>query len=361
MRVRSIFLLGLMVSCPASAAVAQVDGDALAGRFLAHIESVAPVGGTFMVETRFDPELMEADRAAKREWAEAQGYGIDLGPEAPVLHCEWAWDGTRESLKTLDGSNKFAQFYLTPEAYLDGMAERNYNLTLPTRPGDWRPASFYLLGGSTPWSSFLEGARFASEPAPAGSPDGSILLVARSRGKEVRLLIDERDGTLHRAEIDMEGSPYSRLDVEELDRAPDGRVFPSRARLTIHKEGQPYQFMTLKANRIVFRPDEVADALAIELPASTRVHDRVLNRAIPLSEKTSAQEFLTNYDPSASDTIEPPMELPSPAQATVHLPSSGQGRPAWVIGLGLVVLAAIGVWFFLKGGRMWDEARPGRS
>ncbi len=365
MNVRVIPFLCLVLLGIGASAVADADGDALAQRFLAHMDAIPPVAGTFTIETRYEPDVRAADIKAKNEWAASQGFRLNYGQEKPLLRCEWAWDGTYESLKALEGSNKFDQFYSSPEALLRGMAADNYNLTGPSLPPTWRPATFYLLGGAAPWSKYLSDLRFSTQNAPDDAPPGSIILVGQSETREVRLLIDEETGMLHGHKLDLRGQPYSRLVVDRLERSPDGRVFPAQALLTIFLKGQPYQFITLTAERITFRPAEVARAMQMVLPPGTRIHDRVLNRVIPITRPTPVESVLA--DQMASEPPEEPspvVSLPTPAQTqtTVNLSTSGSAwrRSGWFLG-GIAALAAIGAWSFLRGGRMWDRSRPGRS
>ena len=350
-----------LLACP-TASHADRDGDALARRFLDHMDAVAPVAGTFTISTRYDPEIRKAHREASEKWAAEAfpGKTLDHGPDAPVLRCEWAWDGTREALDTLKGSNIIEQFYKTPESTLDRMAEKNFNLYGPTQPAEWRPASFYLLGGAALWSKCLSECEFSTRDAPADAPAGAVLLIARSSMIEDRLVLDEESGRLYSHEIDLDGSPYARLAVDRVERSSDGRIFPSRAELTIFLKENPYIFMTLAAERIVFNPAEVADAMEMVLPAGTTVHDRVLKRVIALSRATPVENVLS--DELAS--IPPPDPIPlatlpeEPPQTTVALSSSGSS--GWIIGINIAVLAAIGLVLVLKGGRIWDRLRPDR-
>ena len=360
MRLKILATLCLL-ACP-TASRADRDGDALARRFLDHMDSVAPVAGTFTISTRYDPELLEAFHRDTEEMAAKTFPGKKLvhGPDAPVLRCEWAWDGTREALDPLNGSNIFKQFYKTPESTLERMAEKNYNLYGPKFPGIWGPASFYLKGANKPWSNFLEDCQFSTAAAPAGSPPGATLLVARSSSLEVRLLVDEQSGALHGHEIDYDGEPFARLTIDQTERSADGRIFPSRATATVFMQGEPFQFKTFVAERIVFDPAEVADAMAIELPAGTTVHDRVLKRTISLSRATPVENVLSDQlasIPPADPT--PVATLPEkPPQTVVDLSSNGPS--GWVIGINIAVLAAIGLVLVLKGGRIWDRLRPNR-
>jgi len=296
-----------------------------------------------------------------REWAGGQGKSIVFAPEAPVLHSEWAWDGTRESLESLEGSNMFTQFYRTPEVLLQGMAADNYNLGKPEKTPTWRPASFYLLGGATPWAEFLAKSRFSTRPAPAGAPAGAVTLVGQSPEWDTRLVVDEATGKLLSYEIDVSGSPYARLVVDRFEQSRDGRVFPSLAHLTIYHKEKPYQFMTLTADRITFDPGEVSEAMRMVLPAGTTVHDRILNRVLPIRRPTPVEAILADQvTPEPEDGPSVLDVLPTPAQATVSLPSESSGRE-WIWGLSIAVLAAIGLGSLLKGGRMWDRARSSRQ
>lgn len=340
---------------------ADSDGDALAGRFLDHVRSIAPVAGSFTVEIQFDAELERASRAERKKWAEARGKSLAFGPEAPVLRSEWAWDGTREALKSLEGSNTFEQFYRTPEALLRAMAPDNYNLDTPQHPPTWRPASFYLLVGAAPWSDYLKDHEFTVRDAPAGSPPASRLLIARSGGGECRLVVDEATGELHGHETDLADGPYARLSIDRVERSTDGRPFPSRARLTVFLRGKPHQFITLTSQRITFDRADVAEATKMALPEGAVVHDRFLNRVLPIRRRTDVEDLLSDrVAAEAPEAPSLPPPLPTPTQATLSRPDeSSAGRWAWIAGT--VLLLAVGIGATFRGLRLWDRQRAGPS
>lgn len=355
MKLRQI--LPLVLTLSPGAAMAEGSGDALARKFLDHMAGVAPVAGRFRVAVAFDPEVEAQRRADMTEWGKANAMNIEFGPESPTLVCEWGWDGSDEALRTLDGSNVFRDFYRTPEALLRGMAPKNYNLTRPDRVPEWRPGSFYLLAGDIPWGEFLAGCEFVREDAPAGSPAGSARLVARSSGRETRLVLDEASGRLLGHEIDLGGEPYSRLQIDRFASSPGGRVFPAEARLTISLRGRPHQFVTLTADRVVFEAAEARELMGLVLPKGTLVHDRVLGRVLPIRADTPAELVLAGeIEPHPLPDPEVAALLPAPAETTVTLPSGERG-PRWPAVAGALVLVAVGVWALVRGGRLWDRGR----
>jgi hypothetical protein len=336
----------IAVVMPAQAVGA--DADILARRFLDHMSAIGPVAGTFEVVSTQDPQWLEARKKGIRDRMAAQKKGVDFGPDMPRLRCEWAWDGNRESLKTLDSSNVWRDFFNTPEASLQGMQPKNYNLDRPKRFTIDRPAIFYVFAAFKPWSKVFEKARLSVEAAPTSAPPGSAVLLARSPQEEIRLLIDEASGTLHQCEIQAGGKPYSRLVVERLERGPQNRVYPSKAHLTIFdpKSGRSSQEKTMTAERIVFptgRPETDA-VFAMTLPAGSVIHDRPLNRQITLNRPTPVQAVIEGQVPPD------PVEVPRPA-GPMSPPVAPSRWPAWAAWTAVVLLVIVGVYAAVKGVR----------
>src|SRR5262245_26182465 len=113
--------------------VCATDPDArdVADKFLAHMSANSPVAGKFRIETIPNPNRREEFRKKAQEAASKQGYTIGFEPDQPVLDCRWAWDGAREMLEALSGSNVGHTFFKTPEALLKRSEGLSYNLDKP--------------------------------------------------------------------------------------------------------------------------------------------------------------------------------------------------------------------------------------
>lgn len=330
------------------ARAAAVDADTLARRFLDHMNSIAPVAGTFEVVNVQDPQWLEASHERIRDYHATKKQTVAFGPDTPRLRCEWAWDQTREVLKTLDGSNVWRDFFNTTEASLEGVEPKNYNLDKPQRFVIDRPAIFYIFAAFKPWPRVFENASLSVEAAPPGSPAGSIVLVARSSDHEIRLLIDEAKGILHQCDLQAGGKPYSHLVIERLERGPDDRVYPSKAHLTIFdpQSGRPFQEKTLTAERIIFPTSrsEIDAAFAMTLPAGAVIHDRPLNQRVTLSRPTSAQAVLEGQVPPDPVEVTPPAGPMSP-------PVAPRRWSVWAASSAVALLVFVGLYAVVKGVR----------
>jgi hypothetical protein len=262
-------------------------------------------------------------------------------------------------VKTLPGSNSQETFFHTPEAFLQEVDRNNFNLNGPMRATSFRPATFYFLAGAKPWPElFAECKSFETKEPPAGSPPGTVILVAQSPRMEARLLIDRAKGIIRSHEVYLAGKLYSRLTVEKLEQGPDHRVFPSQATLVMFnlKSEKPLRTERLSAQRLVFpkNEEETKAAFALELPKGTQIIDRTLNRQIILKQATPVQDILdrkVNYEPMDNDpqVFSPPEESKSPFSPRV-------------LTVGCVIfLALVGVLLAVRGGHLWQAYWKQRS
>lgn len=332
------------------------EADALAQVFLEHMRSIGPVAGRFTLESHFDPTEMERFRRIAERDAEQRGLTLATSPNVTVLNCEWAWDGIRETLKTREGSNIFEQFHRTPEACLRGMAEDNYNLDVPRSPAPWRPASFYVMAGIIPWEEYLQEVTFSLGDPPPDDPPGTRLLIARRPDREMRLLVEPSTGIMHRYEIDLDGKPFARVSIDRFARSDDGRVYPAAARATILNQGRLLKEITLTAERVVFRPDEVESVMTLVVPAGATVHDRLLKRRLPIHVATPADQILADQVAAEPEADAVPLPtLPSPTLASIDTGERG-AKPLWAWALGVIALAAVGLFCVLRGAKLMGLA-----
>lgn len=342
-----------VVSMTASAHAQSPESEAktLAKRFLDHMAADVPVAGTFELKTAFDLAWLREVQRRDREAAAAKGLGVSFQTDSPLRVCNWAWDGSRELLSTLPGSNTWETFYRTEEAYLRGIEPRNFNLDKPSLSPGSSPASFYLLLGRRPWDAvFAESEQPATEPAPDGTPPGSVTLVLRSPRDEVRLLIDRHQGTLHQYQWSLAGKPLARLDVAELKRSTGHRVFPVKATLTLlnTETGSPIKTDTLTALDLRFpvTPQELSAAFALSLPPGAAIHDLMLNRVTVLERSTPLQEIVAGTVPST------PMDAGTPSPGPNR--ASRWSLPGLFVAGGVLVV----VLFFLKRARASKTRAP---
>ena len=243
----------------------------LAQKFLDHMSANAPVAGTFEIRSMPDPAIQEAFRKASRESAAKEGYGVSFEPDKPELNCRWAWDGSREMLDTLSGSNIWKTFFRTPEACMQGTVRDNFNLEKPGPSSVWRPASFYFLAGAIPWSDPLKECKFRIEDAPTGAPPGCVTLVAESPRVAIHLVVNKTTGTLHgHRRFLPNGKLYGELKIDKLTENPDGRVFPTSARFVLYQPatGKVTNTFVLVARVVSFPASKAAleDAFRLTLP-----------------------------------------------------------------------------------------------
>src|SRR5581483_9207256 len=111
----------LILSAFAAPLRADPEADALAQRFLAHLDANGPVAGTFELRGTFDPALYEERRRAVEKPTGNDRVKHVFERDSHVLVCRWAWDRGREMSETLaDSKNIFATFYRDGEAFLHG-------------------------------------------------------------------------------------------------------------------------------------------------------------------------------------------------------------------------------------------------
>jgi hypothetical protein len=342
----------LHLLCPQTELCAQSDGEQVAKRFLDHMRAVGPVAGEFEVRCSLDPVVLERRREEMGPLLKQKPVRIELEKDEQFLKCRWAWDGKHEMAEALEGTkNVEGTFYHTQEALLIGMAPKNFNLEESSPIPRWRPASFYLLAGTLPWEVQLSTYSFRVEAAPPGSSPGTVLLIGK-RSKpnlEARLLVHETSGSLHRAELDLDGKPYSRLAVEEFVQGPGKRAFPRKARLEVYFPphfDRPYRQMTLVAKRVSYprTKEETDQAFALTLPKGTRIADRILNRLVLLDRPRTALEILGSNLPSKA------FDLPNEA-VTLTLPPERDRTGLWVLGL-LLLAGVLLVWVIRRSGRV---------
>jgi hypothetical protein len=269
----------------------------LAAKFLDHMEKCTPVAGTFRILTVCDPEIQEAFRKKSRENAIKEGYGVAFGPEKPEFHCRWAWDGSREMLETLSGSNEWKSFFATPEGHLAGAIKGNFNLEKARPSNKWRPASFYFVSGARTWSQVLKNCDLKIEPGRTNAPAGRVILAAKSGNSRVELEIERETGTLHGwRTLLADGKLLAELIIEKLRRNPDGRVFPVEARALLFQPttGKLDTTYVMSAREISFPTSkaEMDAAFRMILPEGTLISDYMLSQQIHLKGAMSASDVL---------------------------------------------------------------------
>ncbi len=287
----------------------------VADTFLKHMSENAPIAGTFRIETITDARRQEEFRKKARAAVVEKGYGIEFGPDKPVLQCRFAWDGAREMLDTLSGSNVLQTFFRTPEAYLRQMEKLNFNLDKPGPAGIWRPASFYFLsGGVQPWSDALKDCKFGLETAPAGVPRGCVVLVAKNSKRTVHIVVDPTRGIYHGSRMWLaDGSLLGEVTVEKIQENADGRVFPMLARAKVFKptSGEINSTFVMSAREVSFPAagKEFEKALQLTLPKGAVINDHMLSKQIQLKTATSITEILEGRitgEPVEFKTTSPP-------------------------------------------------------
>jgi len=89
--------------------------------------------------------------------------------------------------------------------------------------------------------------------------------------------------------------------IAKLDRLPEGRVFPSRATLTIYDmvSGRPAQIEVLTALQInsPSTKAELDAAFAMSLPKGVVIYDRTLGRKTTLDRPTTVEEIVSGKLP----------------------------------------------------------------
>lgn len=320
-RYSALFLLPCLLLSPSLAGAQDAEGEALAQRFLEHLKANTPIAGTFEVTTTFDPVLYEKREKALGKDVELNGkhYLRRSEPQKQFFRCRWVWDFRREMMDT-PGDNYISRTFLhTPEGYLEKVGDKNFNLTARATGGAYRPASFYFLNATNVWSeifTYKKGCKFHIEPAPVGSPSGSVLLIANpTADHEYRLLLDKTTCRLYDTESTFEGHPDMRLMIQHVEQDKEGkRVFPTKATITVYEpnEHKPWGVHTLTAKELVFPSrDEAEKLFQLIVPAETDIYDRVLNQHIRLTKPTLAEEVISS-DPRSFPHLDmgplPPLE-----------------------------------------------------
>lgn len=321
--------------------------DALAQRFLAHLEANAPIAGDFEVRQTFDPEIYA-------EWLKvAEKLSTETNRHVPekdnqILVCRWAWDGSREMTETLPRTkNVFATFFNDREGSLVGVDPYVFNLAKRTdHVPKWRPASFYFLGVGVRWADRFRSVEFRMAATPAGAPVGTVALEARDKRMNAvsRLFLDPASGVLHGHETDVDGKPYARLTIEKFARGPGQRLFPSRASLHIYHPqhpDKPFQLLELTAKLVRFpgTQAEIEHAFALELPKGTRIADRMLNRDIALARSTPVRDVFLGRVPSKPHEVSPdappvePVLIPQPPFPWIRIELGSLAALALAVGV----------------------------
>jgi hypothetical protein len=323
----------------------------LAKKFLAHMSANAPVAGTFEIRTIPDPAIQESLRKAARESGAKEGYGVSFGADKPELNCRWAWDGSREMLDTLSGSNVWQTFLRTPEANLQGTVRDNFNLEKPGPSSGYGPAGFYFLMGRLPWSDPLKDCKFRIEEAPTGSPAGYVSLVATSPKRTVHLVVHRAKGTLHgHRRFLPDGKLSGELMIDKVKENSDGRVFPTSARLLLYQPatGKVMQTYTLTAREVTFPASGPAleDAFRLTLSKGALISDYLLSKQIKLKSPALAADVLAGKIPG------------EPAEFKTTVPRTGtQSAPAsdsWYFwGLALLMSLPLGIYLAYRGYKTW--------
>jgi len=345
----------------AHSAVAQSspEAEALMQRFVAHLNANLPVAGEFEMHGSFDPQAHEQDRleAARLTKEKLKGRGtLTMQAAERLLACRWALSRDVEMMETLPSSrDSFKTFYVNRELSLEGFQGNSFNITQRKNIAGWRPASFYFLGGDTPWAELfpLYPVTEVRSP-PNGSPPGSVQLVIRNPESKIeyRLLLDGATCQLHGYESFFDSKPFAHMTIQEVARGPGQRLFPTRAELTLARGPnyhQPFRTERLAASRVRFptSQSEVESSFALSLPKGAIIADRVLNRSMLLDRSTSVQEVVSGKLPS-----NPSPELTT--DLTTELYSQPSTRWYWIAGVGCIVAAiALGTWLI----RRWSSQR----
>ena len=308
-------LAAALAAAPARAQEKELSADAVAQRFLAHLDRNQPVAGVFEIHTAVDLPQVQGylDETRKKGFV----------PEAAqqVLVCRWAWVTDREVCEQLEGSKDAPHSFLAlPQGTLVGYPENKYNLLPPGKPRAdvTRPALFYYLSGGPFWREYLASAKYSLGPATAQTPPGAVQLVATKEPAKCVLTVDRQTGKLYSAVIYDQGKPLWKLAIEEFATSPDGaRVFPTKATISVYHDSpeKPFRSVTLTARRVDFPSTaEVAGEFKLPVPAKALIADRVLDAAIVPERATEASEIITKdvprqpFTPVPAETEAPPPE-----------------------------------------------------
>ena len=333
---------------------AQDDADALAQRFLAHMKANVPVAGEFEIYRESDAESYKRrqESAAQMKFEGRGAVKVTVPPRTGLGRYRWAWDGVREMTEALtdgksDRKDVILSFFNSPEGQLiTRNAAGYYRLAEAGKVSDYRPGSFYsLYGGGIPWPEFLKDMSFSTTPAEGASPVGTVWLIARNDGLELRLLVERETGVMHRMVGYWESDKYVEVTIDAFERGKDHRLFPRRARIEVFapdSPGRPSHTETLNAKRIDFPSpgEETHRALTLILPKGATVFDRVLNRQIVLSADTPARTVVERGDFGTSRTV----PIPETSEPLAHYVPPARWRWWWVgAGAALALAAAVAV------------------
>jgi hypothetical protein len=353
--IRTVVSLGTMCFS-AGFAHCQTEAEAplVAERFLTHLSNCSPVTGTFRIAGAIDSRQLEAFRKEAIVAAQKEGYEVSFGPDSPAFNCRWAWDGKREMLETLPGSNEWHTFFAAPEGYLEGPVKGTYNLQ-PTHPSpEMRPASFYLVFGAIPWKDKLKDCELRTEPAPRGSPPDSVTLVAKAKATTFHLVVNKSRGVLHGFRLSQrDGQTLAELKINRLHEGPEGKVFPLSAQLETFNPvtGKVGTAWSLSAREISFprSQSQLDAAFNMVLPEGASISDYMLSQQIKLKRPMSALDVIAGK--AAGTPVE--FKTTKPLTGTQTQLTS---EAWWTWAVALLMSLPLGVYLCYRGLRTWKSA-----
>lgn len=319
--------------------------DRLLKQFLERQVADTPVAGEFRVQGKISEQALTEHVKAARADAAQKGMGLITPIRDPHLQCRWAWDGKREMLESSPESNVFETFLSTPDGFLQGMIERNYNLTAPKPPYPVRPASFYFLMGVRPWADIAAEAKpISNDDGP--HPDGTRALRLMLEAGFVRLFIREADYRIQGHELFLGEKLFHRMRIDSFTSNSDGRSFPASATLEVFHPttGDLLRSDELTSIRTLFPTGEaeLQRAFALDLPAGASVHDLLLNKKLSIQTATPAQKVMTGE-------VDRPWLPMEEMQRVPFVPTSvDSGRGRWLIWLNVILLAGIAAIFLVR-------------
>ncbi len=296
-------------SFPVGAQEKELSADAVAQRFLAHLESNQPVSGIFEIQTSVDFSQLGGAVEQKRK-----DRRIVPEPSQQLLICRWAWTTNREVCEQLEGSkNALNSFLALPEGTLIGYRDKKYNLLPPEKPRAdiCRPALFYYMSGGNFWGQYLASAKYSLGSTTDSTPREAVNLIAMNGPRKNVLTLDPKTGKLYAAEIYNGGARLWKLLIDEFATSPDGRLFPTKARTFVYGNdpAKPLRTTILTARRVQFPSTaEVAGQFKLPIPANALIGDRILNAAIEPERPTEASEIITGDVPRKPFTTSLPDE-----------------------------------------------------
>ena len=304
-------LIFIFISAIAQNAFAQVSPStpdtlsptsSIAERFSKQMSKIVPITGEFVLEGMTKVEFaLKHEEIAKARAAE-KNLGVKFQPDRTLLACRWSWDGSRELLETLEGSNIWNSFYNTPDAMLDGNSSSNFNITKPSVPYPIRPGSFYHCFGSESWPEIIKNGT-VKEQSPETEAlalevgDKANVFSVSTADKVVYVVaVSKENGTLLAAESYYDGGLCRRLSIAKLNKSDDGKFFPENATLEIFNpvSSKLIRFVSLDAKKIEYpkTASQIDKAMTLKIAKGAAVYDLVRGTNAVLSKPTSAEEIL---------------------------------------------------------------------